>query len=1071
MAVYDDQKDRTGIDPDEKARFDREFEGLVQYNQDLDNQRLGELEAEAKATPDLTAADVKGYANDAEAGAAKNKDWADEQAKSAIQQGRENEEDARNVLNSFGFSKENDKANLRNRLKHVIKNKKYSKWLIGGAGAGSLLLLLLVMLLFLIGGQIIPNFAQNMIAYSFARVTRETVDSTTKVTAESVALDSASNGAYTQAGDQFANDTDPVTNENLWDKINKYRPEKVVDNLRAQGKIYYEYGPDKSFSILGKLTKRQTLQKIYIGGQEIDVAKNGFSTMDKILNPVDYAKSLWKTNRLIKSSLAEVQDTTIRGTNWIIRSKAARIIQDDFDIKLYWKDRQELNKLEEETPQEADVTNEQEEYSRITDGGAAAVEAEAGTQGQEQQAADQAEQDMTACMQDPTCTENVINGGGGLPQTVIDLLNKIFASTIWDSVLKFLAPTYAIAAPLCMIWQGSIVNSGGVINANEGELQRTAYQVTSAADQQKYGEVNGNAIGAQQRQMGNNSEIANSNVMKRAEGIPVDTSNAGVDPQASAGGTYTYDVFSFLGPVDNVIRPVIGTVCSFFDNPYTGLAIGVASILVPAVRGAISAVAGTAEAGISAFVKELFSSLGTSFLKMIQPAELAKMGGIAGATIAGALLAKYVALQHVAALNSGTARGLAYDNQAEAGAIDNANYVERQQNLGAPMTASGTAQTKVQDLAYMSKQQGQESVFQRYFAISNAQSFISRLGIEAWAHMNLNIIPQLVLSAGRIFNPVSAFSGIFSIMENKSLAAATATTDTTDYSIIQWGWTPIEEWHYEHDPNYNMLQNQHILDQSGQEQAIDSTYGKCFTEKIGTLLAAGDLQRDSNRNIITNAGTCAPDNLSPLNRDDPNVTDPMTFKNATAQLVFRYRVAMRDQHVTDQLLSTQSPSADTTVGSSTTTTTAAQGSCGGGKYGALVGTGASFAGVDQGIDFVPSSGKGYNICAPAAGKITLSDQTGHHFMRTSGQALVIEQLDAAPGVPSSSSFIYYAELVNIASGITKGATVQKGQVIGTNSQSPGIEVGWGLNANYGFMCPIGYPTACGTSFNNWVQKQ
>lgn len=1067
MAVYDDQKDKTGVDPNEQARYDREFDGIVQHNQDLDK-RLGELEAEAKPAPDMSAGEAKEYADQAKSAAGRNKSWADNAAKDAIQQGRENEAEARNILGSFGFSKESDKSNLRGRLKNVLKNKKYSKYLIGGAGAGGLLLIALIAILFIIGGQLIPNFAQNMIAYSFARITRETVDSTTKVNAEEIALDSAPDKVYQQAGDEFANDVDKTTNENMWDTLNKYRPEKVVENLKADGQISYVYGTDKSFSILGKITKRQTLQKIYIGGQEIDVVKNSFSTIDKVLNPVDYIKGLWQTNSLIKASLADVQGTTLRGTNWLIRSKAARIVQEDFDIKLYWKDRQQLNELDEETPAEADVTNQQQEYQRVTDSGAAATEALDKAQGQEQQGAEEAQQAIDTCMQDTTCTESVINQGGGLPQTAIDSLNKIFTSTIWDSILKFLAPTYAIAAPLCMIWQASIVNSGGVINANEGEMQRTGYQVASAADQQKYGEVNGNAIGAQARQMGNNSEVANSNVMKRAEGIPVDTTSSGVSPQQSAGGTYTYDVFSFLGPVDNVIRPVIGTVCGFFDNPYTGLAIGLVSILLPAVRGAIEAVAESAAAGIGVFVRELASNLGTSLLKMFDKKELAKMATIAGATIAGSLLAKYIALQHVGAINNGTARGADYDNQAEAGMIDNANYTERQQNYGAPMTASGTAQTKVQDLSYMAEQQGRQSVYQRYFAVSNASSFISRLGVEAWAHMNFNTIPSLVLSAGRIFNPVSAFSSIFSIMSSKSLAASTTTSDTTDYNIIQWGWTPIEEYHYEYDSNYGMFNNQHQLDLSGQEQTIQSTYGICFTEKIGTLLAAGDLQRDANGNIITNAGICAPDNISPLNRDDPNQTDAMTFLNATAQLVFRYRVAMRDQNVTNQLVDSQSPSADTTSGSGTGTQS---GGCGGGKYGALVNSNASFAGVDQGIDFVPAGSGSFNICAPAAGTITLAAATGYHFMRTTGQAEIIETLSATPNAPSSSQYIYYAEIIKLAPGITVGATVQKGDLIGTSDASPGIEVGWGLNKTEGFMCPIGYPTACGTSFNNWVQAQ
>ena len=801
------------------------------------------------------------------------------------------------------FRKENLKglSNLRTKPKKWMKN----KWVVGGAGGGSLILMAILGMLFILGQLLIPNFTQNMIAYSFARISRETVDSSTKITAESVTIDSSTDAAYSQAASTFGNEVDATTKTNIWDTINKYRPEKVVDNMRASGQIYFEYGPDKSLNPLKKLTGRQTMQKIYVDGNEIDIPQNSMSTFDKILNPIDYVKGRWTSNRLLKTSLADSMDTTLRGTNWLLRSKAAGVIRNLYDLKLYRWDKEQLNQLDQETPEQADVTNQQEEYENITDSGAAATEAEAGSVGDTQQAETDANSAIDTCMQDTKCTEGVINEGGGLPETAIVALNNDLNTTIWDSILKWLAPTYAIAAPLCMIWSASIVNSGGVINANQGELERTAYQVTSAADQQKYGNVNGNAIGAQARQMGDNSEVANSNVMKRASGIPIDTTQSGIDPQSSAGGTYTYDVFSFLGPVDNVIRPIIGTVCSIFDNPYTGLAIGLFSLIVPAVKAAITSAADGAAAAIGAFVGKLATGLWGTMKNFIKPAELAKLGGIAGATIAGSLLAKYIAMQHIGAVNNGTSRNLDFDNRAEAGAIANAQDVDRQQNMAGPMTAAGTAQTDVQNQSFLNGEEQQQSTFQRYFAVTNANSFITRLGVQAWAHMNLSAIPSLVLSAGRIFNPVSAFSSIFSLMQNKTMAAAAATTDTTDYNEIQFGWTPIEEWHYENDPSYSMLENQKILDQSGQEQTISTTYDMCFTEKIGTLLAAGDLQRDQNANIITNVGTCAPDNYSPTNRDDPIQTDNMVFASTQAQLAFRWRVAIRDQTVMGQLLDTQ----------------------------------------------------------------------------------------------------------------------------------------------------------------------
>lgn len=143
---------------------------------------------------------------------------------------------------------------------------------------------------------------------------------------------------------------------------------------------------------------------------------------------------------------------------------------------------------------------------------------------------------------------------------------------------------------------------------------------------------------------------------------------------------------------------------------------------------------------------------------------------------------------------------------------------------------------------------------------------------------------------------------------------------------------------------------------------------------------------------------------------------------------------------------------------------------GGGKYSALVGPGSSFAGTDQGIDFVPSGSSGFDICAPAAGTITLADQTGHHFNRTSGQAEIIEKLDQPPNAPSSSQYIYFAEIIQLSSTTTVGAHVNKGDVIGHSDQSPGIEVGWAPDATHGFMCTLtGGATPCGQSFDTWVQ--
>jgi hypothetical protein len=164
---------------------------------------------------------------------------------------------------------------------------------------------------------------------------------------------------------------------------------------------------------------------------------------------------------------------------------------------------------------------------------------------------------------------------------------------------------------------------------------------------------------------------------------------------------------------------------------------------------------------------------------------------------------------------------------------------------------------------------------------------------------------------------------------------------------------------------------------------------------------------------------------------------------------------------------------DSPAASDSCTSGSSGGCASNGTYSALVSSGANFAGIDQGIDFTPKTTSGFDICAPESGTITQADQTGHHFDRTPGQAEIIERLDQKPNAPNSSQYIYFAEIIKIDSNIKVGTHVSKGDVIGHNNQSPGIEVGWAHNADFGFLCSLGSSlgsqTPCGVSFDAWIK--
>ena len=776
----------------------------------------------------------------------------------------------------FRHEKPGGVAKIKGWAKKLGGNKKL---LIGGGLGGGALIAGFIFIILTLGSLLIPNFAQDMIAYQLARVTRETMASDAEITGDKILIDSSSDSAFTQAVKKYKN-----LKSGVWENINKYRPEKVVDNLKASDQLYYETTTSKP--ILG--FTRERITKIHINGNAIDVPQNTTSILDKLSHPLSYAKSLWQSNKAIEGALSDTLGTTVRGTNFIIRGKVAGIINEQVKIVRTRWSKEDLNKDNGASTETADVKNAQESFNTATNNTQAATTAEenAGAEGGTAQAAEQATEQ---CVTNPTCLEQNIKSGGGITAGAAAILNKAFASSILSSAVKIIGPTYAIAQPACMMYNASMINSGGIIKANSQEDERTGYSIASAADQQKYGNVNGEAIGALSRQMGANGEVARSNVEQRASGVSIDTTSSGVNPQASGAGTYTYDVFDFLGPgADGALRAVIHPACEVFDNVWSGAIIGLAAILIPGLRGAL----GGAEEGTLAVIREILGNIGSSIKTMFKPSELAKLGAISGATIAGSLFAKYVTLQHMGAANNGLAQNETYDDQADAGMNLYSQDVDRQQNYAAPMTAAGTAQAKAMDTAYLTQQEQSKSAFQRYLAIDNPASLVDKLGTMTIAHMNTGSLSSVVTSAARIFNPVTAFSSVFNLFQSKSMAAAATTSDTSDYGIVQWGWTPAEENAYESNPSYSMLDNQQALDASGKEQEISSKYGKCFTDDLSDLLANGDIQRDNSGNVLPNVGDCAPDNLGMHN---PQYGD----------LVFRWRVAMRNDNNLNQLLDTQ----------------------------------------------------------------------------------------------------------------------------------------------------------------------
>ena len=236
---------------------------------------------------------------------------------------------------------------------------------------------------------------------------------------------------------------------------------------------------------------------------------------------------------------------------------------------------------------------------------------------------------------------------------------------------------------------------------------------------------------------------------------------------------------------------------------------------------------------------------------------------------------------------------------------------------GAPLSTDQVVYNKGQDLAYLSKQNSTKSPYERYLALSNPYSLLSKISSTTYADITNFSLSSLMKKVASVFNPTKIISGVFSLFGNRSYAAATAATDKSDYGIVQFGFTQQEDSLMDAttgDPSYQPLENAKILNESSinggtVDAYMQATYGACFTDSMGTLLTSGPggsglgsgsnyIVRDKDGNVIntpTNGvkpGLCSEYYLGPSSHD-PNAMDTTTKPGGGSygnDLVFRWRL-------------------------------------------------------------------------------------------------------------------------------------------------------------------------------------
>lgn len=913
--------------------------------------------------------------------------------------------------------------NRPSQLRRALK----SKWLVGGALGGSGAIIFLVIVVALLGGAYkVVDFAENVAAYEFARDTTQMAEDTTAIDAEKIGLESIPDNAegntlYQALKSKYSSATGTV--DDLWGNLDDYRPSKVISNFQNAGTLSFDEVP-ASFG-------RTTIGSVTISGvthqlqptNMTTALKNKFIPGYKFTNDVSLSRDL-------APDLIDALKANDIGP--ITRARVASAIREELDISLIaWATGKYFGK----TAEQSNELVEQNSLS-VAEGTGTPTNANVNVD-DVNDAAEAAETAENTAVNDPTKIAQIVADGGQLPADYIASLQGAFPAAGFSSVQGAIAdlvglanPVYKYAVPLCLIYDGSLKSSGPTIDNQNAQMERSAVLVQSAAAQEKDGtDVNAEAVGATDWKLG---DITSSNAEERSSGQIINTSNYS-STEASPTGEYSiadYGLGSTLGGVVDYLAP---DVCPALTNLTTGAIVGVVGLLV--APGATTSVEdGVADAATQSLGRQMINKIvgvgiaGRSALSDVFSLDTLRTIGITGV---GTLVAKSLVAHQTGAVHNSLATGQSYDDDVDSGTNIYANQIQQQQFYGAPLTDQSLAQDNAQDQEQLSEENSQQSPFNRYLALSNANSLVSHLVIDASAYTNSSVFSSLLHLGGILLDPIRTIGSLLSPMiSQSSFAASTVTSVNSFYGNVQFGFTQYEESLIKNDPSYAPLENQLDLDESGQEAQIDARYSVCFTDSIGDLLANGDIQRRSNGDVIPNKGLCSPSHLGTNNQDSGYGPAGAGFHD----LVFRWRVAKGYdktlQQLTDEQTVTSSDTAPTTPPPSTT-----------GYENPLRGvTDLGVSRIDQGVDFTGSG----PVYAMGNGKVLNVSNSGWTGVGTTPTFIVYQLSDG----PAEGKYVYFAE--GCTPNVAIGDTVTTGTVIcnmlaGGNS----IETGWANGSSLG----------------------
>lgn len=787
-----------------------------------------------------------------------------------------------------GLYNPNESAGGLQRTRNRIRKLWGNKWLVGGLAGGSIGIIGFFLILILLAGSLkIPNLAQHILQYQFAKVVRQFAQSSDNITQQKLVVDSLDDGPHSRLRAKYQslrNDT--------WGKLDRYRPQKVIDTMTGKNgglKLNYEK----------TVTGRDKLTGVVLNDRTFPVKSQDYTHfVPGLRGAIQFRNNLSFSRDFAPALTASLKADQVGP---IVRGQVAKKIRQELGISLIaWT----AGKYTGKTADKARLIQERDVYKAVADEKVDPLKTSP-----LKNAAEQGKEAEKQSVNNDEKLRTAIANGGLVDDSVAAIEKNVTGSAFKDA-LGIVNSTYGVAMASCIVYDGSLTQSGPTIDSQSASQQKAFYYLTSAADQQKTGETTGEAVGAFNDKLG---DITTSNPEIRASGGKVDTTTS-LSSQTSTGGDYS--IINALLP-NNVVGAVLdigaSSACPFLTSTEGALVGAAAAVILMITSGGGTNVVGHAvgevtETASKSFAQRFVTRLAEQFgSRQAAKQTVGNIGAKArfiakdttksGVKIASTtILAKLIVMSKMHSLNNGLEQGTDFANMADSGGNQAGSEVSKRQFYGRPLTDAEAGKQRTADLAYIQVQNKKTSAYDRYIALDNPSSLLNHTAVLSANALHNSIGTSLTTLASKLLSPLASVGNLFSsLVAPRVVAESSYSAVRSDYGNVQWGYSDEEMALLKNDKSYRPLENQEALDGSGQADAIESKYGKCFdgSKQIGDMLAAGDIVRNKDGSIKEHEGLCSPFNLSVHN----NEFGP--------QMVFRWRVSHNYSNTLDQLIDQQ----------------------------------------------------------------------------------------------------------------------------------------------------------------------